>query len=187
LLELIVAHARLGLSAIRSAAQRNIIACAARFLSGISSAQQPRRFQRRTIRGQDFGASDGSALISLLLLTFVLMAFVTVANRANATWKPEYANAAPEVQEWYRTAQLTDTAQMRFGFKSCCAHSDVVKTSFRVNKGTSGDEWYWRNGDQWTLIPGDIIHWGESAPDRQPTLFAIGNLPTCFFPGQGDL
>ena len=62
---------------------------------------------------------------------------------------------------------------------SCCAHSDVVKASFRVSKVT--------NGDEWNLIPRDIIHGGESAPDRQPTLFAIGNLPTCFFPGEGGL
>jgi hypothetical protein len=186
-LELIVAHARLGLSAIESAGRRNSIACAVRLLSDISTARQLSGFHRRTIRCNHLGASDGSALISFLLLAFVLMAFVTVANQANATWKPEYANASPEAQEWYRTAQLTDAAQQRFGFKSCCAHSDVVKTGFRVNKASSGDEWYWLNGEQWNLISGDIIHWGESAPDRQPTLFAIGNLPTCFFPGEGGL
>jgi hypothetical protein len=112
---------------------------------------------------------------------------MTIAKQAQATWKPEYANAAPEVQEWYRNAQLTDAAERRFGFKSCCAHSDVVKTAFRVDKATNGDEWYWLNNGQWTPIPSDIIHWGESAPDRQPTLFAIGNLPTCFFPGEGGL
>jgi hypothetical protein len=106
---------------------------------------------------------------------------------AYATWKPEYANAAPEVQEWYRNAQLTDAAQRRFGFKSCCAHSDVVKTTFRVDKATDGDEWYWLKDGQWNLIPSDIIHWSENAPDGQPTLFAIGNLPTCFYPGQGGL
>jgi len=75
------------------------------------------------------------------------------------TWKPEYADAAPEVQAWYREAQLTDAAQQRFGFKNCCAHSDVVKTEFRVDKADSGDEWFWLNNGQWNLIPGDIIHW----------------------------
>lgn len=130
---------------------------------------------------------DSSALVSFLLLAFVLMAFVTVANQADATWKPEYANALPDVQDWYRNAQLTDAAQKRFGFKSCCAHSDVVKTTFRVDKATNGDAWYWLNAGEWTPIPSDIVHWGESAPDRQPTLFAIGSLPTCFFPGDGGL
>jgi hypothetical protein len=108
-------------------------------------------------------------------------------REAHATWKPEYAAAPLEVQAWYQNAQLTDAAQKRFGFKSCCAHADVVKTSFRVDKASAGDAWYWLNNGQWTQIPTDIIHWGESAPDRQPTLFAIGNLPTCFFPGEGGL
>jgi hypothetical protein len=107
--------------------------------------------------------------------------------RADATWKPEYANAPQAVQDWYRNAQLTDPAQKRLGFKSCCAHSDVVKTTFRVDKTTGNDEWYWLYDGNWKLIPGDIIHWGESAPGGEPTLFAIGNLPTCFFPGQGGL
>lgn len=109
------------------------------------------------------------------------------ANNAHATWKPEYANAPQEVKDWYRNAQLTEAAQKRFGFKSCCAHSDVVKTEFRVDKASGSDEWYWLSDGQWSRIPGDIIHWGESTPDLQPTLFALGNLPTCFFPGQGGL
>jgi len=130
---------------------------------------------------------DGSALLSLILAALVLPACLTFAKQAHAIWNPEYANAAPEVQEWYRKAQLTDAAQRRFGFKSCCAHSDVVKTTFRVDKATDGDAWYWLKDGQWALIPSDIIHWGESAPDGQPTLFAIGNLPTCFYPGEGGL
>ncbi len=131
--------------------------------------------------------STRSGLRELLLLPFAVVAFATAANEARATWKPDYANASPEVQAWYRNAQLTEAAQKRFGFKSCCAHSDVVKTEFRVDKATNGDEWYWLNNGRWIQIPSDIIHWGESAPDRQPTLFAIGNLPTCFYPGQGGL
>ena len=126
-------------------------------------------------------------LISALSLIFVVAGLSVAATTANATWKPEYANAPQEVQDWYRNAQLTDAAQKRFGFKSCCAHSDVVKTEFRVDKTSGTDEWYWMKDGQWTLIPGDVIHWGESAPDQQPTLFAVGNLPTCFYPGQGGL
>jgi hypothetical protein len=128
-----------------------------------------------------------SGLKGLLLVPFAVAALATAENQARATWKPEYANAAPEIKAWYQNAQLTQAAQKRFGFKSCCAHSDVVRTEFRVDKATNGDEWYWLNNGRWTQIPSDIIHWGESAPDRQPTLFAIGNLPTCFYPGQGGL
>ena len=108
-------------------------------------------------------------------------------REAQATWKPQYANAPQEVQDWYRRAELTSAAQKRFQFKSCCAHSDVVKTSFRVDKATGGDAWYWMRDGEWKRIPDDIIHWGESSPNKEPTLFAIGNLPTCFWPGEGGL
>lgn len=47
---------------------------------------------------------------------------------AHATWKPQYADAAPAVRAWYESAQLTPAAQKRLGFVSCCAHSDVVHT-----------------------------------------------------------
>jgi len=129
----------------------------------------------------------GSAAVSSLLFAAAALGTIGLSGDAHATWKPEYANAPPEVQQWYRNAQLTEAAQKRFGFKSCCAHSDVVKTTFRVDKANNGDEWYWFDNGHWSQIPSDIIHWGESAPDGQPTLFAVGNLPTCFFPGQGGL
>ena len=45
-------------------------------------------------------------------------------------------------------AELTQKAQMRFPFKSCCEHADVVKTQFRVNRATAGDEWYWLDGNE---------------------------------------
>jgi hypothetical protein len=95
-----------------------------------------------------------------------------------------WSNQPQAVRDWYQRAQLTEAAQKRFQFKSCCAHSDVVKTQFHVDKSTNGDAWYWLADGEWKRVPDDIIHWGESAPDGQPTLFAIGTLPTCFWPGQ---
>jgi hypothetical protein len=106
---------------------------------------------------------------------------------AQATWKPEYASSPPEVQDWYRNAELTHAAQFRFPFKKCCDHADVVKTKFTVNKTTQGDEWFWLDGDQWRKIPGDIIHWGKTAPGGQPTLFVYSGNETCFFPGDSGI
>jgi hypothetical protein len=106
---------------------------------------------------------------------------------AEARWKPEYANAPPAVRDWYQHAELTVKAQMRFPFKSCCAHADVVKTQFRVNRASAGDEWYWLDGQQWRRIPDDIIHWGETAPDKQPTLFVYQGHETCFWPGDSGI
>ena len=82
-------------------------------------------------------------------------------GQADARWKPEYANAPQAVRDWYSHAELTKKAQMRFPFKSCCEHADVVRTQFRVNRATAGDEWYWLDGKTWRRIPNDIVHWGE--------------------------
>jgi hypothetical protein len=115
------------------------------------------------------------------ILALVSAAFLLAP--AQARWKPDYANQPPEVQDWYRNAQLTERAQQRFPFKNCCEHADVVKTQFRVNKATSGDEWYWLDGETWRRVPADIIHWGERAPGGKPILFVFQDKETCFWPG----
>jgi hypothetical protein len=84
----------------------------------------------------------------------------------------------------YANAELTDAAKQRLHWKKCCDLADVVKTRFRVNKSNGDDEWYWLREGQWKRIPPDIIHWGVSAPGRQPVLFVYSNVETCFFPGR---
>lgn len=109
---------------------------------------------------------------------------------ALATWKPEYAQASPEVQAWYREAELTAEARLRFPFIKCCDHADVVRTKFQVNKTDGGDEWFYEPLDapgHMKRIPPDIIHWGETAPGGQPTLFVFGGKETCFFPGDSGI
>lgn len=124
-------------------------------------------------------------LLALTAAIIVATAWLAVfVKAAHATWKPEYADASPQVQDWYRNAELTLEAQKRLHFKSCCASSDVVHTKFRVNKTDGADEWFWLVNGEYRLVPPDIIHWEESAPDGQPTLFAVGELPTCFYPGE---
>ena len=124
----------------------------------------------------------------LLWLAFIAALVIIVLASTHAThahWDPKYASADPVVRAWYEQAQLTEAAQKRLGFKGCCAHSDVVRTQFRVSHSGSTDQWWWLDGATWREVPADIIHWGESAPDGQPTLFAIGDgTPTCFYPGE---
>jgi hypothetical protein len=96
----------------------------------------------------------------------------------------QYVNVPQEIREWYRNAELTPAAQQRLQWKKCCDHADVVKTQFRVNKSTGGDEWYWLHDGQWKRIPSDIIHWGVSAPGGEPVLFVYNSVETCFFPGE---
>jgi hypothetical protein len=120
-----------------------------------------------------------------LYLGFLVLGLLI--GQADARWKPEYANAPQAVQDWYKAAQLTPKAQMRFPFKTCCEHADVVKTRFRVNRVSAGDEWYWLDGGVWRRIPDDIIHWGETAPSKQPTLFVYRGKETCFWPGESGI
>ena len=70
---------------------------------------------------------------------------VLLITQAGATWKPEYAQADPNLQDWYQRVELTAAARLRFGFKSCCAHSDVVKTRFRPTKD-GADGWEYLDG-----------------------------------------
>lgn len=86
---------------------------------------------------------------------------------------------------WYEAQQINPEAQVRLGvsWKSCCAHSDVVKTRFRVNRDTADDEWFWLDGNTWRPISPDIVHWNDPTPDRQPVLFVYSGKPTCFYPG----
>jgi len=114
---------------------------------------------------------------------------LVIAGTAQARWKPEYAYLPQEVRDWYEHAELTEPAQRRFGFKSCCAHSDVVRTRFRVSKSDSGDHWEWFDNGTWREVPADIIHVGEHAPDGQATLFVVPGTsqPTCFYPPDGGI
>lgn len=116
-----------------------------------------------------------------------LLAMVGTLTLASATWKPEYAAAPQEIQDWYRAAELTPAAQKRFPWKSCCAHADVVRTRFRVNRVDGEDEWDWLDGATWKRIPPDIIHIDKHAPDGQPTLFVIQGNPVCFFTPEGGI
>lgn len=117
----------------------------------------------------------------------IAAAYLIMFSPAFATWKPEYAALPQSVRDWYRNAELTPEAQKRFNFKSCCEKADVVKTQFRVSKSTSGDEWFWDRDGQWQRIPEDVIHWGETAPDGQATLFVVSGREVCFWPPDGGI
>ncbi len=114
----------------------------------------------------------------------VPIGFGLLIGTADARWKPEYANAPQAVQDWYRNAELTSRARRRFAFEKCCENADVVKTKFRVNRVDAKDEWFWLDGTNWRRVPDDIIHWGETAPSKQPTLFVYRGQETCFWPGE---
>jgi hypothetical protein len=105
-----------------------------------------------------------------------------------ATWKPEYAQNAPEVNQWYKNQQMTPETWDRLGspsWHSCCEKGDVFKTQFRVGKGQHGDdEWWYLKDGVWKQVPEDTIHWGQHAPGGLPTLFIYSNTgqELCFYP-----
>lgn len=107
-----------------------------------------------------------------------------------ATWKPEFSESPKEWIDWFNNAKTTPEARDRFGWTSCCSHSDRFVTSFRPSK--LGDKWYYQREDKsWSLIPDDIIHWEDdpTMPEqlkREGVLFIYqmdGRL-TCFWPPQ---
>lgn len=114
-----------------------------------------------------------------------------LASHSFATWKPEYANAPWELRNWYLTRTLTPQTQKRLGvpWNSCCAHSDVVRTKFSVDRTAGDDEWYWFDSgiNDWRQVPPDTIHPNEHAPDGRPTLFVHEGKEVCFYPGDGGI
>lgn len=120
-------------------------------------------------------------------LILVALALASALSPAPARDLGQWDGQPQEVRDWYKNAELTAEAQQRFPFKKCCAQSDVVRTQFRVDKVSGADAWWWLDGETWRAVPPDIIHWGESAPDGQPTLFVFLGKETCFFPGDGGL
>src|SRR5260370_2688621 len=91
---------------------------------------------------------------------------------------------------WYEQQTLNSATMKRLnvGWNSCCLGSEVVKTQFRVNKTTSGDEWFHLKDGTWKRVPDDTIHWGQHAPGGQATLFVYfmtGDESCCYPPQDG--
>jgi hypothetical protein len=121
------------------------------------------------------------------LVYFVLGAATLLPFASQAKWKPQYASAPQEVQDWYKSRKLTDAAAKRFAFKSCCDGSDKVETQFRVDRATGDDKWYYQKDGQWTEVPPDVIWWDEHSATGETVMFALDGKPTCFFPPRGGL
>jgi hypothetical protein len=121
-------------------------------------------------------------------MSYLMLATATLLPIASqAKWKPQYASAPQEVQDWYKSRKLTEAAAKRFAFKSCCDGSDKVETQFRVDRATGGDKWYYQMDGQWIEVPPDVIWWDEHSPTGEAILFAVDGKPTCFFPPRGGL
>jgi hypothetical protein len=123
--------------------------------------------------------------VKLSYLTLAIVILLPVASQAR--WKPQYASAPQEVQDWYKSRKLTEAAAKRFAFKSCCDGSDKVETQFRVDRATGEDKWYYQKDGQWMEVPPDVIWWDEHSPTGEAILFAVDGKPTCFFPPRGGL
>jgi hypothetical protein len=70
-----------------------------------------------------------------------------------------------------------------------CEKGDVFHTQFRViNNGTKygEDTWWYEKDGKWKQVPPDTIHWGQHAPNGQPTLFIYQTTgqELCFYPGR---
>lgn len=121
-------------------------------------------------------------------LLLAALALAGTLSLAQARDLGQWTDQTPEVREWYRNAEVMPAARGRIHFVKCCDNADVVRTKFAVNKTDGGDEWFYEDAPgHMKRIPDDIVHWGETAPDGQPTLFVYDNKETCFYPGDGGL
>lgn len=125
----------------------------------------------------------------IVFAALLAVAALLAPRPSSATDHGQWASVDPAIRHWYETRQLTPAAQQRLGWKSCCAHSDVVKTRFKVSATDRGDDWFWLDGQTWKRIPADIVHRDEHAPGGAATLFVAQGLgvATCFFPPDGGI
>ena len=131
----------------------------------------------------------------LILLLLISPALASVEGDDDGPPVNPYATSP--YHEWMSRQLVNPEAQSgppHVPFNSCCDHTDRVKTQFRVNRDTNGDEWWWLDPSDatWKLIPRSIIH--EEADPTMPlqlrtegVLFVYFGIPTCFFPPDGGI
>jgi hypothetical protein len=115
------------------------------------------------------------------------------AGFSHATWKPEFGVSPQSWIDWFASAQTTDAAYARLGWRNCCDHSDRFKTRFRSER--DGEAWFYEQDGAWKRIPDDVIH-REPDPSMPAQLKNEGVLfiyppvsgqPTCFWPPEGGV
>jgi hypothetical protein len=116
---------------------------------------------------------------------FYIITLAAFALAITAAVAHEMPGISKEHQAWYSNAETTPEARKRVPYSKCCAHAEVFRTQFRVNKTNGADEWWYLVGEAWLHIPADIVHPHDvHAPDGQPTLFIYQGTLTCFFVGE---
>lgn len=119
--------------------------------------------------------------VALVALTLMITAGF---YRASAH---ELHGVSPEYQRWAGQVEILPEARKRLPWSKCCNHAEVFRTKFMPIKENGQDGYLYKVGEDWKRVPPDIIHWGEKAPDGQPTLFIYQGKETCFFPAEGGI
>lgn len=166
----------------------------------------PRRRSWWDRRGDPWWETWGAWVIAGTIIAWLTLAVISVSYAHDPGQHPQLVG-------WAEEQLITKQHGARYGGTTgpvcpvpdvknvqclCCKDSEIVKAEYRLSKkldlrGYPIDEyWYKRSGEdprtgkeyEWKLIPDDVVHWNEHAPDGQPTLFIIGgNIERCFFPG----
>lgn len=135
----------------------------------------------------------------------VLVCLLLLVTVAHATWKPEYSQSPPSVQEWFRAAPLTNEAKKHFPFPVCCEQAERLMTKF---VGHRGGEWSYYPDPNCTTagckllpIPDYVVHEDPiralnpkddgliefEEMRRQGVLFIYQGVPTCFWPPEPSI
>ncbi len=95
---------------------------------------------------------------------------------------------SPELNAWYQQAETNVEARKTFPspWGKCCNHAEVIPVKDIIFP-TQEHGWQWNDKGEIKNIPNIIIHWHESAPNNEPTLFVYLETMTCFYPPQGGV
>ncbi len=103
-------------------------------------------------------------------------------------WSHDMPGVSPELNAWYQQAETNMEARKTFPspWAKCCNHAEVIDVKDIIFP-TQEHGWQWNDKGVVKNIPNVIIHWHESAPNNQPTLFVYLDTMTCFYPPQGGV
>lgn len=113
-------------------------------------------------------------LVTFAAVIAAFVAIITLATRAQARWKPEYANADPAIQAWF-------SAQHNAAGQWCCDKSDGHPYYGSYTLNADGSVTIGVGKDQHKL-PAYMVLKGPN-PTGHAVWWRLGQTDFCFAPG----
>jgi hypothetical protein len=116
--------------------------------------------------------------------TLVMLGCAVLATGVDARWKPQYADASPELRQWFYDMKVPGTKHR------CCSQADGAKAERRWAADGAIEVRYFADFEAyeqhgtvdsgWVRVPGDVIIRGEPNLNGMPTVWWYTEGPSPF-------